>query len=338
MNHPSHSSVLILIDGVYSSKTKQWEGLPTSIVEMSSELYHPKCTHSSLIGKGIKESDVVISKSIVHPGEVNKMKTCPQHRHILATHSDGPHIYLWNMQTQEHTVINNNAAAAVPDLILEGHEDVSEFALSFCDVGPLIASGGKDNKVLVWNIEDYESSLASGVKSSLSHTHALIGHTSVVEDVQFQPGNKNILASGGDDKACRVWDLRSGAHETNTVLFADDVNAISWNPLNVRQFLVGSSDGRISVIDTRRHGREMINSIAAEQGPIQHLSWALHNTEEGQYFASSGETKVINVWDANELTQGKKRAAEPVFRHYGHRGMNNLYFHFLCVEFMYVYC
>ena len=45
--------------------------------------------------------------------------------------------------------------ANVPDLVLEGHEAVADYALAWSPVAPIIASGGKDKKILLWNIESF---------------------------------------------------------------------------------------------------------------------------------------------------------------------------------------
>ena len=45
--------------------------------------------------------------------------------------------------------------ANIPDLVLEGHEAVADYALAWSPVAPIIASGGKDKKILLWNIESF---------------------------------------------------------------------------------------------------------------------------------------------------------------------------------------
>ena len=65
-------------------------------------------------------------------------------------------------------------AANTPDLILEGHEAVADYALAWSPTAPIIASGGKDKKILLWNIENFlrqkgiydENSSSGGVSSS----------------------------------------------------------------------------------------------------------------------------------------------------------------------------
>jgi histone-binding protein RBBP4 len=39
-------------------------------------------------------------KTLVHPGEVNRMREVPQHPHVLVTHTDASRLYVWNTDTQ----------------------------------------------------------------------------------------------------------------------------------------------------------------------------------------------------------------------------------------------
>ena len=45
--------------------------------------------------------------------------------------------------------------ANVPDLILEGHEDVADYALGWSSEAPILASGGKDKQILIWNLDKF---------------------------------------------------------------------------------------------------------------------------------------------------------------------------------------
>ena len=56
-------------------------------------------------------------KRIVHPGEVNKIRMCPQHTDVVATHSDSPLTYVWNMTSQPHRGAMQDQVASVPDLM-----------------------------------------------------------------------------------------------------------------------------------------------------------------------------------------------------------------------------
>jgi len=48
-----------------------------------------------------------------------------------------------------------NVEANRPDLILTGHTDVAAYALDWSPVDPIVASGGRDRQILLWNVEHY---------------------------------------------------------------------------------------------------------------------------------------------------------------------------------------
>lgn len=62
---------------------------------------------------------------------------------------------MWDIVSQGSVKDKVKMAASTPDLVLEGHEAVADYALSWSPTAPIIASGGKDKKILLWNIETF---------------------------------------------------------------------------------------------------------------------------------------------------------------------------------------
>ncbi|EFJ52946.1 hypothetical protein VOLCADRAFT_30886, partial [Volvox carteri f. nagariensis] len=205
---------------------------------------------------------VRIVKTIYHPGEVNKVREIPQHPEVVVTHTDSPQLYVWNMDQQPNRRPQSAGLAAAasssssssdapsrPDLVLVGHEDDAPFPLACSAAQPRVGSGGNDQLVLVWDLNDHVSSTLAGrgggggegtsgrkatelkrgsltPPSSSNPTPSLLllgppfppparwrleGHTATVGDLVFQPGGSQVLVSVADDGRILTWDLRTGA-------------------------------------------------------------------------------------------------------------------------------
>jgi len=118
-----------------------------------------------------------VSKILIHPGEVNSFKCWPRNRRIIASHSDLPEIYIWDINLQQSSSHKHKAEASQANMILLGHDAPPTYALAWSDSAtPVLASGGRDGSVVVWNIES---------------------HISVQEGFKAPPGEENGRGNGG---------------------------------------------------------------------------------------------------------------------------------------------
>lgn len=276
--------------------------------------------------------------TILHPGEVNKLREMPARPSIVVTHTDAPELYVWDLDAQPDRTAEEKEkgphAPSVATLVLEGHTDDAEYALGMCSAQPLVASGGKDTQVLVWNLQDHVSSLGAGPSSShgapslLAQTR-LEGHSATVEDVVFCPGSATELASVGDDSALLLWDTRAGGAPVLAVPEAHgaiDVHCVDWSGLRAECVVTGAADGTVKVWDRRRPDGA-VHSFHHHSAAAMHVEWSPHRAG---VFASGGEDRLICVWDLDARGQDadgpaaakrQKSALPPqlVFQHAGHR-------------------
>ncbi|KAL5578699.1 hypothetical protein UlMin_011141 [Ulmus minor] len=124
-------------------------------------------------------------KTIIHPGEVNRIRELPQNSKIVGTHTDSPDVLIWDVEAQPNRHVILGAANSSPDLLLTGHKDNAEFPLAMCPTDPFVLFGvvfyhlnyvlylfkfylsgdivvaSKDKSVVLWSIQDQISTLAS---------------------------------------------------------------------------------------------------------------------------------------------------------------------------------
>ena len=110
---------------------------------------------------------------------------------------------------------------------LETHSEVN--TVCFSPDEKTLASGSKDNKVRLWNVE-------TGV-----NTKTLVGHSDYVNSVCFSPDGKT-LASGSDDKTVRLWNVETGENTKTLTGKLYYVNSVCFSP-----------DGKTLAFGTKSH-------------------------------------------------------------------------------------
>jgi len=79
-------------------------------------------------------------------------------------------------------------------------------------------------------------------------------HKQAIEDVRWHARDPNLFCSVGDDRLLAFYDKRlKGNAVTHRVakLHENDINSVSWNPLDSHYVATGSSDGNVKIIDCR---------------------------------------------------------------------------------------
>ncbi|MDQ3980583.1 MAG: TIR domain-containing protein [Actinomycetota bacterium] len=225
---------------------------------------------------------------------------------------------------------------------LHGHTDRAGPAV-FSPDGSLVASGGDDDRVILWKASTGEQV-----------GQPLVGHTDDVRAVAFTPDGR-LLVTGGHDRTVRLWDAARGvglgpplaAHTDRvralavspdgatlasggvdrTILLWDlasrevrarlsqesEVNSLAFSP-DGRQLVAGSDDGRVVLWDVA--GRHASLVLSGHTDLVRTVAFS----PDGRTVASAGNDRRILLWDAaagttvGELTGHVERVFSLAFR------------------------
>lgn len=163
-------------------------------------------------------------------------------------------------------------------------------ALEFSKPGHLLASGGDDRRVLLWNIND----CLDGTKQ-VPHNPMDDAHNSNVFCLSFNQDSTKIF-SGGNDEMVLVHDIET---KKSLDLFMHDepVYGVDVNPQNENLFVTACSDGRVQLFDLRQPASEDPLQIA---GYAFSFHSAVFNPQDPRLIATANQKYGLGLWDVRK--------------------------------------
>lgn len=331
--------------------SEQTDGsVPNTLVIANVEVVKPRVAaadHISQFNEEARSPFVKKYKTLIHPGEVNRIRELPTKKHIIATHTDSPDVLIWDVEAQPTRHPTYGATESRPDLVLTGHEENAEFALAMSRSEPFVLSGGKDKSVVLWSLQDHISSLSDGPATpgsiskqntgeeknsenpKIAPRNVFHGHQDTVEDVQFSPFSAQEFCSVGDDSCLIFWDARVGTDPSIKVEKAHnaDLHCVDWNPLEENFILTGSADTTVRLYDRRKLVSGDVGSplhiFEGHKAAVLCVQWC---PDRKSVFGSAAEDGFLNIWDHEMIgkedpagPRGKKGPPGLFFQHAGHR-------------------
>ncbi len=160
-------------------------------------------------------------------------------------------------------------------------------AIAFSPSGTLLASGGHDGLVHVWD---------AGTGMQVSS----IPHESAVTHVAFSPDEQSLLTVGADGLA-RIWALLDNKLRT-VIHHVQGIRQATYSP-DGQSFATAGMDKMVRVWDVRT-GREM--TYLAHDAPVSDIAFS----PDGQCIVSASDDHSVRVWrisDGQQITHTMHR-------------------------------
>lgn len=215
------------------------------------------------------------------------------------------------------------------------------FALDCHNFYPgVFASGGYDNDIeLHIPVDEFCSDYSGGENNIYKFQTKFKAHKNGVEDLQFSLSTPHVLASVGNDKAVRIFDLRT-ENKSNVIgienAHKSDINCLSWKVFKGSEMIAtGSDDCSIKVWDIRMMSKNtnMVANIEYHTGPITSLTWDPFSDSQ---LAATSEDDRLTIWDLSvepdnqklkDSTTNREIPDQLVFLHQGQNNIKDVKYH-----------
>src|SRR6266568_3975235 len=164
-----------------------------------------------------------------------------------------------------------------PSAIYRGHVGPA-LNVAWSPDGRMVASGGRDSSVQVWNTQNGKRLLVYQ------------GHSNEVLGIAWSPDSRRI-ASASRDSTVQVWDAKTGKHLFAYQGHTDVITSVAWSPDGSRIASAGY-DTTIQVWAASSGKRLLL--YQGHTDAVYGVAWS----PDGSRIASSGDDGTVQVWDS----------------------------------------
>jgi WD40 repeat protein len=185
------------------------------------------------------------------------------------------------------------------------HDDVKQvWTVAFSPDAKILASGSCDNSpagidehhnISLWSIDDGKRLKILGTSKD--------GHKNQLRSVAFFPNSQNqesnLLISGGDDCAIKIWDVNNRKCQKTIQGYTNRIWSAAFSQ-NGQILVTGSEDNKIRLWDIQ-NGKCVRSSLKTLSGHTDWV-WSVVFSPDGNMLASASEDNTIKLW---RLKNGK---------------------------------
>ena len=150
--------------------------------------------------------------------------------------------------------------------------------VKFSPDASLLLSCSTDGKVYVWNARVGQLN------------YCLLTHLGAVRSCNFSPRDGRFIASCGDDRCIKLWDVKNYSNVTTLKGHSQVVWDINFSPGGT--FIVSSSSDKTArVWDTR--DSKCVMALEGHTGPVVYSKFS----PDGRYICTCSWDKTLRIWD-----------------------------------------
>lgn len=205
-------------------------------------------------------------------GHTDRVGSLSWNRHILS--SGG----------RDSIIVNHDVRVARHNVATLTSHTQEICGLSWSPDGTLLASGGNDNMLCLW---DATTSSTNRAKFTLTD------HQAAVKALAWSPHESHLLATGGGtaDRTIKFWNTRTGSL-LNSIDTGSQVCALQWNP-HEKEILSSHGFSRFQLSLWKYPTMAKIKDLEGHQSRVLHMA----TSSDGCTVVSAAADETLRFWD-----------------------------------------